>query len=128
MYQPPHFREDDLGAQHALDPRASARLLVTAGAGGLPPTCCPSTWTARFRRKARCRSTWPSQRPVAGNPGRRRGAGVFQGGEAYITPSWYAVKRETGKVVPTWNYATVQVRGTAKVIDDGIGCALRSGR
>lgn len=43
---------------------------------------------------------------------------VFQGENAYITPSWYATKRETGKVVPTWNYAIVQVRGTASVIDD----------
>jgi transcriptional regulator len=43
---------------------------------------------------------------------------VFQGPQTYITPSWYATKRETGKVVPTWNYAIVQVRGTVKVIED----------
>lgn len=43
---------------------------------------------------------------------------VFQGPQAYITPSWYATKRETGKVVPTWNYATVQVRGRPQVIED----------
>ena len=43
---------------------------------------------------------------------------VFQGAENYITPSWYATKRETGKVVPTWNYAMVQVRGKATVIED----------
>ena len=43
---------------------------------------------------------------------------VFQGADAYVTPSWYETKRETGKVVPTWNYAVVQVRGTARVIDD----------
>ncbi len=36
---------------------------------------------------------------------------VFQGADSYITPSWYETKRETGKVVPTWNYAIVQVRG-----------------
>ncbi len=36
---------------------------------------------------------------------------VFQGPDRYVTPSWYATKRETGKVVPTWNYATVQARG-----------------
>ena len=29
---------------------------------------------------------------------------MFQGVEHYITPSWYETKRETGKVVPTWNY------------------------
>ena len=39
---------------------------------------------------------------------------VFQGADAYITPSWYATKQETGKVVPTWNYAMVQVRGRAQ--------------
>jgi transcriptional regulator len=43
---------------------------------------------------------------------------VFQGADAYVTPSWYETKRETGKVVPTWNYAIVQVRGTVKVIED----------
>jgi transcriptional regulator len=26
---------------------------------------------------------------------------VFQGPQAYVTPSWYETKRETGKVVPT---------------------------
>jgi len=43
---------------------------------------------------------------------------VFQGVDAYITPSWYATKRETGKVVPTWNYVIVQARGKARVIQD----------
>jgi transcriptional regulator len=43
---------------------------------------------------------------------------VFQGVDTYITPSWYATKRETGKVVPTWNYAIVQARGHARIIDD----------
>jgi transcriptional regulator len=43
---------------------------------------------------------------------------IFQGPEAYITPSWYASKREHGKVVPTWNYVVVQTWGTPQVIDD----------
>src|SRR3974377_1193511 len=43
---------------------------------------------------------------------------VFQGPQSYITPSWYAAKRETGKVVPTWNYATVHVWGRPSVIED----------
>ncbi len=43
---------------------------------------------------------------------------VFQGVERYITPSWYAAKREHGKVVPTWNYATVQARGPMRAIED----------
>lgn len=43
---------------------------------------------------------------------------VFQGPESYVTPSWYPSKAEHGKVVPTWNYAMVQVRGKPLVIDD----------
>jgi transcriptional regulator len=43
---------------------------------------------------------------------------VFQGPEAYVSPSWYAAKREHGKVVPTWNYAVVHVHGTARAIED----------
>lgn len=43
---------------------------------------------------------------------------VFQGAEHYITPSWYATKQETEKVVPTWNYVVVHVRGTMHMIDE----------
>ena len=44
---------------------------------------------------------------------------IFQGREGYVTPSWYASKREHGKVVPTWNYVVVQARGAARTIHDG---------
>jgi transcriptional regulator len=43
---------------------------------------------------------------------------VFQGADAYVSPSWYAAKREHGKVVPTWNYVIVQARGRARIHDD----------
>lgn len=43
---------------------------------------------------------------------------VFHGPDAYITPSWYASKQETGKVVPTWNYAVVHAYGGLRVMDD----------
>jgi transcriptional regulator len=45
---------------------------------------------------------------------------VFQGPQAYVTPSWYATKAEHGKVVPTWNYVMVQARGRPRVIDDAL--------
>jgi transcriptional regulator len=43
---------------------------------------------------------------------------VFQGPDHYVSPSWYATKREAGKVVPTWNYVMVQARGAARAIED----------
>jgi transcriptional regulator len=43
---------------------------------------------------------------------------VFQGGDAYISPSWYPTKHEHGKAVPTWNYAVVHAWGTPRIIED----------
>jgi transcriptional regulator len=43
---------------------------------------------------------------------------IFQGTQGYISPNHYATKRETGKVVPTWNYDVVHVHGTLRAIDD----------
>lgn len=45
---------------------------------------------------------------------------IFQGPEAYVSPSWYASKKEHGKVVPTWNYLVVHVHGHMRVIDDPV--------
>jgi transcriptional regulator len=43
---------------------------------------------------------------------------VFHGPNAYVTPSWYPSKPETGKVVPTWNYAVVHVKGNLSLINE----------
>jgi len=43
---------------------------------------------------------------------------IFHGPQAYISPSWYATKAETGKVVPTWNYVAVHGYGILRKIDD----------
>lgn len=43
---------------------------------------------------------------------------VFHGPQAYVTPSWYPTKAQTGKVVPTWNYVVVHARGRLRVIND----------
>jgi transcriptional regulator len=43
---------------------------------------------------------------------------IFNGPNAYVTPSWYPSKQEGGKVVPTWNYAAVHAEGSIKLIED----------
>ncbi|WP_245651335.1 FMN-binding negative transcriptional regulator [Paramagnetospirillum marisnigri] len=43
---------------------------------------------------------------------------IFPGPDAYVSPSWYATKAETGKVVPTWNYVAVHASGPVTVFDD----------
>ena len=43
---------------------------------------------------------------------------VFQGPQAYVSPSWYETKREHGKVVPTWNYIAVHAHGALERVCD----------
>jgi transcriptional regulator len=43
---------------------------------------------------------------------------TFAGPDAYVTPSWYAAKREHGKVVPTWNYLAVHAYGPIEFFHD----------
>src|SRR5579871_3632994 len=43
---------------------------------------------------------------------------IAHGHNAYVSPSWYATKREHGRVVPTWNYTTAHIYGRLHVHDD----------
>ena len=119
MYQPPHFREDRLEVQHDLIRSHPLGLLVTAGPGGLMANPIPFL----VDRAASARGTLRAHLARA-NPQVRELTAVaeclivFQGPQDYVIPSWYATKRETGKVVPTWNYATVHAWGRPRVIDD----------
>ena len=55
---------------------------------------------------------------AAGGDGAGEALAIFDGPDAYVSPAWYEEKRLTGKVVPTWNYVTVQAHGTITTIHD----------
>ena len=119
MYQPPHFREDRIEVQHDLIRTHPLGLLITSGPSGLLANPLPFLIYADATERGTLRAHLSR-----GNPHWRELAAVeqclvvFQGPQEYITPSWYATKRETGKVVPTWNYVTVHAWGRPHVIDD----------
>jgi transcriptional regulator len=129
MYQPPHFRENRTEVQHALMRAHPLALLVTVGEGGLSANPVPLILHPERGDKgvlrghlARANPQWRTFDPAV------ECLAVFQGAQRYITPSWYATKRETGKVVPTWNYAVVQVHGRLEVVEDAgwLGEQVRS--
>jgi transcriptional regulator len=119
MYQPPHFREDRLDVLHGLIRANPLGAIVTMGADGLTANHVPflidegagpfGTLRAHF---ARANPQWREF------DGEREALVIFQGADAYITPSWYPLKAETGKVVPTWNYAIVHAHGRPRAIED----------
>ena len=121
MYQPPHFVETDRETLFALIRKHPLGLLISGGPDGPVANPLPFLLDADVGPHGRLRvhlsKANPQWRLLAENPDAPVLI-VFQGADAYITPSWYQTKRETGKVVPTWNYAIVQVRGQARVIED----------
>jgi transcriptional regulator len=119
MYQPPHFREDRLDVQHALMRAHPLGLLISSGAGGLMANPVPFILHADASERgtlachvSRANPHWRELSVV------EECLVVFQGPQEYITPTWYETKRETGKVVPTWNYATVHAWGKPHVTND----------
>jgi transcriptional regulator len=49
-----------------------------------------------------------------------RAAGLFvvTSANAYVSPSWYPSKQAHGRVVPTWSYSALHLRGVVRVHDD----------
>jgi transcriptional regulator len=120
MYEPPHHKETRPEVLHALIQAHPLGLLISAGADGPVADAVPFLIDATVGQFGRLRAHIARANPQAKllADGGRKVLVVFQGADSYVTPSWYETKRETGKVVPTWNYVIVQASGTARLIDD----------
>lgn len=126
MYIPDHFRPSDDEVAELLA-HLGAGELITATADGLLATMLPLIWEP------------PGSSPKAGEHGRLMGhvarnnrqwkvpavgdaLVIVRGPDAYISPGWYATKREHGRVVPTWNYVTAHLHGRLVIHDDPTWC------
>lgn len=114
MYIPASFREDDADALRALIGAHPLGTLVTHGDGGLQASPLPFLLEANILRAHMARAN-PHWKMLAANA---ECLVIFQGPDAYVTPDWYPSKAATHQVVPTWNYASVHVRGTIRVVDE----------
>lgn len=119
MYRPPHFAVDDLDRQHDLMVRRPLGLLVTRGEAGLAANPIPFVLDRDRGPFGTLRCHVARANPVWRDfDTKGEVLVVFSDVDRYVTPSWYETKRETGKVVPTWNYATVHAHGRMTAIED----------
>ncbi len=123
MYNPPHFEETRAEVLHDLVAAHPLGTLVTLGSAGLDANHLPFELDRAATPAAphgTLRAHVARANPVWRDFSAAHGAlVVFQGPQAYITPTWYAeAKPATGRVVPTWNYCVVHAHGPLVVHDD----------
>ncbi len=117
MYSPPQFAEDrperltDFMVTHPF------AALVTTGPDGLFATHLPllfdpdpAPYGTLNGHVAKANPQW---RHLDGPA-----LAIFSGPAAYVSPGWYATKRETSRVVPTWNYVAVHAAGRLTRFDE----------
>jgi transcriptional regulator len=119
MYQVGAFREERVDVMHALMRSHRLATLVTVHDGLPEANHLPLLIDAEPLPNGTLRGHVARANPLWRQAHHGREALViFQGPQAYVTPSWYPSKRETGQVVPTWNYAVVHAHGPLIVRDD----------
>jgi transcriptional regulator len=120
MYTPAHFAETRIDVLHSLIQMHRLATIVHLGKDGItanhiPLLIHPNDGDGKYGKLvghvARANLLWQEAADADV-------LAIFQGPQAYVSPSWYASKKEHGKVVPTWNYAVVHVRGKLRVVDN----------
>jgi transcriptional regulator len=113
MYIPQNFALSDAETEAALAQAGFAQL-VTHDSSGLMVTPLPLLYDearhSLIGHVSRANPHWHADG--------RESVAIFSGPQAYISPSFYATKAETGKVVPTWNYEVLNVYGRLATHDD----------
>ncbi|WP_347985940.1 FMN-binding negative transcriptional regulator [Methylomonas sp. AM2-LC] len=119
MYRPAQFDQQNIELMHNLIRSRPLATLVTIDSDGINAnhiplhlSALPAPYGTLQGHVARSNSLWQD---FAADT---EVLAIFHGPESYISPSWYATKKETGKVVPTWNYVVVHAYGTLRIIDD----------
>jgi transcriptional regulator len=119
MYTPKAFEVADLALLHAAMKQSELATLVTMTTQGLVATHLPllldeakgeyGTLTGHVSRaNLQWRETDPDAEALI----------IFLGLDTYVSPNWYPAKQETGRVVPTWNYAAIHAYGRLTFYED----------
>jgi transcriptional regulator len=118
MYVPPAFKDDEVESIRATIRGARLANLVTATAEGPVATPLPLFLDETEGEHGTLYGHLAKANPQWRLPPIGEALAIFTGPEAYVTPSWYATKQETGKVVPTWNYVAVHAYGPVEFFQE----------
>ena len=121
MYIPTQFEEPRVDVMHELIRTYPLATLVTLSAAGLNANHIPMHVSPTPAPFGSLQGHVARANPVLCDfEADKEVLAIFHGPNSYITPTWYATKKRTGKVAPTWNYAVVHAYGTVRAIDDAV--------
>ena len=119
MYLPKYFEESRSDVLHAMMRARPLATLVTLCDSGLAANHIPVETVAApgphgmlRGHIARANPLWREYREAS------PALAIFQGPQSYISPSFYPSKKQTGEVVPTWDYAVVHAHGSLRFVQD----------
>jgi len=116
MYLTPHFEETRTEVLHQL---IRERPLVTLGDDGLSANHIPFELDSAPAPLGTLRCHVARANPVWRDYSQdTESLIIFHGPQVYISPSWYETKKQSGEVVPTYNYAVVHAYGALRIVDD----------
>jgi transcriptional regulator len=119
VYIPKHFEEPRIHVMHDLIRAYPLSTVVTGTSSGLNANHIPLHLSESSEPYGVLRGHVARANPLLDDIRNEAEAlAIFHGPNAYITPSWYATKKETGKVVPTWNYSAVHAYGVFRIIEE----------
>ncbi|WP_371325064.1 FMN-binding negative transcriptional regulator [Dechloromonas sp. ZY10] len=118
MYLPASFQQTDPQRIAALLHEHPLGLLVSHGSRGLQCSPLPFQFVPQSGEQGMLKAHLARANPHWKELDGSDCLVVFQGAQGYVAPEWYPSKAASGRAVPTWNYAAVEVRGRARVVQD----------
>ena len=114
MFTPRAFAEHDLVWLDRLLERDPFVTLLTTGADGLPELTRLPVLYRRDGERIELRGHWARANPQARDAGAAKV--LVDGPHGYVSASWYPDKDSAARV-PTWNYASAELRGHLEPFD-----------
>jgi transcriptional regulator len=118
MYNPTRFQETRPEVLSALMQQFPLATIITSQDGDICADHIPLQWIVGEQGHGKLIGHVARANPIWKHANGQQVLVIFQGPQAYISPNWYASKANDPRVVPTWNYAVVHVRGTLRTVSE----------
>ena len=119
MYLPTHFQQENMAELFTLIEKNPLGTLIVVHDGEIEANHIPLALDCSVGESGILRGHIAKTNPLFELLENAQSAYViFHADQNYISPNWYEGKQEHHRVVPTWNYRIVHVKGIIRKVND----------